>query len=82
MQATLDPQTRFTKTINSSMEETYLREGFMTIDGKQVPLFVAHKETRCEDCEWPLTNTRRHPLVAGTKDVHMVCGGHMVHVIA
>lgn len=65
---------------NSSLEEIYLREGMRQIDGKIYLVHMAHRDTTCDYCESPLSNERRHPLVA-TDDIHEVCGGYFVHLV-
>lgn len=66
--------------LDRPMEEIYLREGQKTVEGKIQMVYVASRNGRCDYCEFPLSNQRKHPLVDGEVAMHRVCGDYVVRL--
>lgn len=67
--------------VESNVESPYLFNGFVLVDGVMKPIYIAQEGTSCEDCEWSLSNSRRHPRVEGDLDVHVDCSGYLVRLV-
>lgn len=63
------------------IEADFIREKFVTINGQRIAIYVAHRDSRCDVCEFPLHNARKHPVDPDRPDVHIVCGGHRVRLV-
>jgi hypothetical protein len=69
--------------VSSALEALYPREGFVRMpDGSSKPIFLGHPKASCVECEFPLSDKRRHPNSTDVAGVVVVCGGHLMRLIS
>lgn len=73
--------TQPSKAHNIVPEALYPRDGFITIDGKVVPVFLGHPKATCDHCEFPFANERRHPRDPERPDLVVICGNHRMRLV-
>lgn len=62
-------------------EAVFPRDGFVTVDGVQTPVFLVHEGTRCDICEFEHGNKRRHPSHPDLEGVVVGCDGVLMKLV-
>lgn len=66
---------------DSPFEAIYPREGFVPDrNGNPQPVFLGHPDARCEVCERPFSNKRRHPDSRQYDGLIVICDGHLMRL--
>lgn len=62
------------------LEALYPREGFVVTSKGMKPIYLGHPNARCDECEAPFGNERRHPRSKQFEGVIEICGGHLMRL--
>ncbi len=61
------------------LEALYPREGFVVTPEGMKPIYLGHPNARCDECEAPFSNERKHPA-SEYEGVIKICGGHLMRL--
>lgn len=62
------------------LEALYPREGFVATQNGFKPIYLGHPNARCDECEAPFSNERKHPRSDRYEGVIEICGGHLMRL--
>lgn len=62
------------------LEALYPREGFVATSNGFKPIYLGHPNARCDECEAPFSNERKHPRSEQFEGVIEICGGHLMRL--